>query len=84
MKLVTSFAWMAALSLSIKMALAGDPVSPAAPIDSSLRHEQFDACRKEADERRLTPDTGRRQFFRTCLRAQRSTPAPTHPSKSNP
>jgi hypothetical protein len=35
-------------------------------------HERFDACRKEADERKLTPDTGRREFIRNCLRSERS------------
>lgn len=83
MKLATSFPWMAALSLSLKIALAAD-LAPPAPPDSSLRHGQFDACRKEADERKLTPDTGRRQFIRTCLREERGGPAPVHPSMSNP
>lgn len=83
MKLVTPFMWIAALSLSIKIALAGDPAPPATPIDNSLRHEQFDACRKEADERKLTPDSGRRQFIRTCLRSERSASDRTGPSTSN-
>lgn len=84
MKLVTSFTWMAALSLSIKIALASDSAPSAAPIGSALRHEPFDACRKEADERKLTPDTGRRQFIRACLRGERSAPPPGHPSMSAP
>lgn len=74
MKLVTSFTWIAAMSLSMKIALAGDSTPPAVPIDSSSRHEQFDACRKQADELKLTPTTGRREFIRTCLRSERSSP----------
>lgn len=84
MKLVTSFTWMAALSLSIKMALAGDFAPPAAPIGSVLRHEQFDACRREADELKLTPDTGRRQFIRSCLRGEHGGEASARPSTSVP